>query len=250
LCNKFPRDPLSRHLQSRIQGKKYQELFLLFDERTIQHCNQKNQFDMKAIFRNKMAGMMIVGAVAIFASCNNSGSGEYDNGPKDSSSAKKNDTNDQPMMATAIISGVIADTPVNGTARFEKQSNGKVKMTLDLTIPSKANQTVAVHIHENADCGDNGKAAGGHWNPTNETHGEWGSAHFHSGDIGNIQLDGDGKAMKEMETDRWSIGRDSMTNILNHSIIVHGGKDDYTSQPSGNSGVRIGCGTIQSGTGM
>ena len=90
-----------------------------------------------------------------------------------------------------------------------------------------------------------GNEAHGHWNPTNKKHGKWGSDNFHSGDIGNIQLDANGKGSKELETDLWSIGGDSTTNILDKSVIVHGGVDDYTSQPAGNAGTRIGCGVIR-----
>ena len=147
--------------------------------------------------------------------------------------------------AEATINGTFADTAVNGTAKFEKEDNGKVKLELELTIPTKANKSVAVHIHEHGDCGDTAKNAHGHWNPTGAQHGKWGSASFHVGDIGNVKLDKDGKGKFEVETDLWSIGGgDEKKNILNRSIIVHGGVDDYTSQPSGNSGTRIGCGLI------
>ena len=59
-----------------------------------------------------------------------------------------------------------------------------------------------------------------------------------------MELDGDGKGSKTLETDRWTIGGDSTTNILNRSIIIHSGVDDYKSQPSGDAGNRIGCGVI------
>lgn len=146
--------------------------------------------------------------------------------------------------AEATISGTFADTTVSGTAKFEKLDNGKVKMELELTIPAKANKSVAVHIHEHGDCGDTAKNAHGHWNPTGAQHGKWGSASFHAGDIGNVKLDGKGKGKMDLETDLWNIGGDEKKNILNRSIIVHGGQDDYTTQPSGNSGTRIGCGLI------
>ncbi len=149
------------------------------------------------------------------------------------------------QSATAVVTGVFPDTTVNGTVQFDAQADGKVKMKLQLTIPAKANKSVAVHIHENGDCGDMGKAAGGHWNPTNAQHGKWGSASFHSGDIGNVKLDANGKGTMEMETDLWSLGGTAQKNILDKSIIVHGGEDDYTSQPSGNAGTRIGCGIIK-----
>ncbi|HEY1008313.1 MAG TPA: superoxide dismutase family protein, partial [Sphingobacteriaceae bacterium] len=67
---------------------------------------------------------------------------------------------------------------------------------------------------------------------------------FHSGDIGNVQLDGKGNGKLTLTSDRWSIGGDEKTNILNRAVIVHSGVDDYTTQPTGNAGSRIGCGVI------
>ena len=174
----------------------------------------------------------------VMASCNNSTSAGAGNTQGDSTTAKEK------KYAEAVISPTFSDTAVNGTIEFEQEDNGKVKMELQLTIPSKANKSVAVHIHEHGDCGDTGKNAHGHWNPTGSNHGKWGSGSFHSGDIGNVTLDSEGKGKMELETDLWSIGGDEKKNILNRSIIVHGGEDDYTSQPAGNSGTRIGCGLI------
>lgn len=158
---------------------------------------------------------------------------------KGSSSSK-----DQEGHAVAELSGTKPDTTVSGTVHFEQEGN-KVEMKLEISVPSKANQSVAIHIHEHGDCGDMGKGAMGHWNPTNQSHGKWGSSSFHAGDIGNINLDDKGNGKMELETDLWSIGGDSKTDILGKSIIVHSGVDDYTSQPSGNSGERIGCGVIK-----
>ncbi|OQP50251.1 superoxide dismutase family protein [Niastella populi] len=151
----------------------------------------------------------------------------------------------EPQMSTATIKGLKPDTAVSGMATFTKDGN-KVKMNLQLTIPSKANESVAVHIHENGNCGDTGMAAGGHWNPTNALHGQWGSSNFHLGDIGNVSLDASGNGSMELESDKWSLGEKSDMDILNKTIIVHSGTDDYSSQPSGNAGGRIGCGIIVS----
>lgn len=149
--------------------------------------------------------------------------------------------------ASAVLNGTQPDTTVTGTVRFHEE-NGKVKMTLDITVPKKANQSVAVHIHEHGSCGDMGKEAHGHWNPTKVNHGKWGAASFHRGDIGNVELNGEGKGTMELETDLWSINSpDTTKNILNKAIIVHGGKDDFKTQPTGNAGSRIGCGVITKG---
>ena len=145
--------------------------------------------------------------------------------------------------ASADLSGTKADTSLTGKCEFTRKEN-MVELVLILDVPKKANSTVAVHFHEHGDCGDSGKEAHGHWNPTNEDHGQWASSKYHSGDIGNIKLDKDGKATFTVKTDRWTIGGPEKTNILNRAVIVHSGVDDYTTQPTGNSGSRIGCGII------
>jgi Cu-Zn family superoxide dismutase len=147
-------------------------------------------------------------------------------------------------MAHADISATKADTSGSGPAEFSRKDDGTIELTLNLNFPAMANKTVAVHLHEHGDCGDEGKGAHGHWNPTNEDHGQWGSSAFHSGDIGNVELDANGSGSYTLATDRWTIGGDENTNILGRAVIVHSGVDDYTSQPAGNAGSRIACGVI------
>jgi Cu-Zn family superoxide dismutase len=149
------------------------------------------------------------------------------------------------VIAEASISGTKSDTAVNGTARFVQGGDGKVKLDLTVTIPVMANDTVAVHIHEHGDCGDAGMNTHGHWNPAGKPHGKWGTGDFHSGDIGNVVLDASGKGTASIETDLWTIGGDITKDVLGKAIIVHSGVDDYTSQPTGNAGSRIGCGLIE-----
>ncbi|WP_240618515.1 superoxide dismutase family protein [Pedobacter yonginense] len=148
-------------------------------------------------------------------------------------------------IATATLNETADNTKTIGTAKFYQQSDGKVKLELNIDFPSKADSTVAVHLHEHGDCGDMGMNTHGHWNPTKENHGKWGSSAYHSGDIGNIQLDGKGKGSVTVATDRWNITSGDSNSIVGRGIIVHGGTDDYTTQPTGNSGPRVGCGIIE-----
>lgn len=198
----------------------------------------------KASFKSTVTAMIAMSAFAI-VSCGNN---ETKTPGENSDTTAANQTGkDSGGNAEAILSGTQPDTTVTGTARFS-EDNGKVKMALDITVSKKANQSVAVHIHEHGNCGDMGKEAHGHWNPTKANHGKWGSASFHRGDIGNVNLNGEGKGTLELETDLWSIsGSDTTKNILNKAIIVHGGVDDFTTQPTGNAGSRIGCGVIKKG---
>lgn len=147
--------------------------------------------------------------------------------------------------AEAEITATKTDTTVTGKVIFDTTSGGKVKMGLEITVPSMAGKSVAVHIHEHGDCGNAGEAAHAHWNPTNEQHGKWGNSNYHSGDIGNVKLDRSGKGTMTLTTDRWTLGGSTDKNIIGKAIIVHSGMDDFKTQPSGNSGSRIGCGVIQ-----
>jgi len=107
--------------------------------------------------------------------------------------------------------------------------------------------THAIHIHEKADCSSpDGKSAGGHWNPTFQNHGKWGSKDgYHKGDIGNFEANDNGDGKITMKTDEWCIGcGDEAKDIIGKSIIVHQGIDDFVSQPSGAAGARVSCGGI------
>ena len=193
---------------------------------------------------------LIMASAIIFMSCNDNtdsttATTETTEAVKDTSHTV--DINNVPMVqhAEAALSAVYNDTAVNGTIKFDADSAGKVTMNLDINVPAKAGKTIAVHIHEHGNCADTAEAAHGHWNPTNAQHGKWGSSTFHSGDIGNIKLDSKGKGTLLVTTDLWTLGGTTDKNILGKSIIVHGGTDDYKSQPAGNSGTRIGCGVIK-----
>ena len=197
---------------------------------------------LKISFRNIFPAFFVMSAFAL-VSCGSNETSTVDE-KSDTTTVTDKVENETNATAEAVLSGTQQDTTVTGTVRFT-EDDGKIKMTLDITIPKKANSSVAVHIHEHGNCGDMGKEAHGHWNPTKENHGKWGSAPFHRGDIGNVDLNAEGKGSMELETDLWSIsGSDTTKNILNKAIIVHGGKDDFTTQPTGNAGSRIGCGVI------
>ena len=104
----------------------------------------------------------------------------------------------------------------------------------------------AIHIHEKSDCSAaDGSSAGGHWNPTFKKHGKLGEGEAHKGDIGNFTTDESGKGTITFTTDEWCIGcGDANKDIIGKGLIVHQGADDYTTQPTGNSGARVACSAI------
>lgn len=144
--------------------------------------------------------------------------------------------------ATAIITTKNSNN-VSGIVTFTEK-DGIVEMLAEIEGASEGNH--AIHIHAIGDCSaDDATSAGGHWNPTKEDHGAWGSAPFHRGDIGNISIDSNGKGSISRETNLWCLGcNDETKNIVGKAIIIHERPDDFLSQPSGAAGLRIGCGEI------
>ena len=132
---------------------------------------------------------------------------------------------------------------VTGNVTFT-ETNGKVTMKAEIVGLNEGNH--AIHIHAIGDCSaEDGKSAGGHWNPTDNNHGKWMEEPFHTGDIGNLVANAEGKGTIERETDLWCVNcEDESKNIVGKAIIIHEGPDDFSSQPSGAAGPRIGCGEI------
>jgi superoxide dismutase, Cu-Zn family len=101
------------------------------------------------------------------------------------------------------------------------------------------------HIHEKGDCSaPDGSSAGGHFNPTQAQHGNPTGPTHHAGDMLNIHSDAQGVAQVDVTAGGTTLHGDPGTDVLGKAIVVHEGPDDYTTQPSGNSGKRIACGVI------
>lgn len=133
-----------------------------------------------------------------------------------------------------------SNTDTQGTAKFT-QTGGSVEM--DLNVYKLTPGIHAVHIHETGDCSAaDASSAGGHWNPSTESHGKWGAGEHHMGDIGNLRADKTGAARLTFKTDKWCLGcGDTSKNIFGKALVIHADKDDFQTQPTGNAGGRVGC---------
>ena len=156
---------------------------------------------------------------------------------------KKNKSNANEIKIELILSAKSGSNATGNISFIEK--NNLVKMSANVKNLSPGIH--AIHIHEKADCSSNdGKSTGGHWNPTFENHGKWANNDgFHRGDIGNFQVNSSGQGKITFSTDLWCLGcKDDKRNIIGKAIIIHQGKDDFISQPSGAAGARISCSAI------
>ena len=75
---------------------------------------------------------------------------------------------------------------------------------------------------------------GNHYNPDNVPHPE------HAGDLPPL-LSNNGYAWMSFYT-----GRIDPNEVIGRSLVIHSMRDDFSSQPSGNSGDKIACGVIES----
>ncbi|ANM31793.1 hypothetical protein ABI59_22870 [Acidobacteria bacterium Mor1] len=145
-------------------------------------------------------------------------------------------------MASAEMAAK-SGSSLSGKATFVPEGD---QVTFTLFVEGVEPGTHAVHIHETGDCSaDDGTSAGGHWNPTGSDHGEWGGEAHHLGDLGNMEVGENGQGTLSLTTDAWSIGSGADNDIVGKSVIVHAVADDFTTQPTGAAGGRIGCGVIQ-----
>ena len=165
----------------------------------------------------------------------------------DTMDTRMNDQNEDNMDAAKSLTVNMeskSNSTATGTVTFT-QENGMVRM--EGNFKGLKPGTHAIHIHEKSDCSAaDGTSAGGHWNPTNQPHGKWGDEKgYHKGDIGNFEADSNGDGTVSMQTDEWCVGcADDNKNIVGKGLIVHEGKDDFVSQPSGDAGARVACGGI------
>ncbi len=146
--------------------------------------------------------------------------------------------------AIAHLKGSSLYPQLSGTVKFLKDPDGSWVEAELFGLPDFADATektaqigpFAFHIHQYDTCGerfgDNAfAAAGGHWNPESDPHGN------HAGDFPVLFSNG-GTAKMLFFTNRFF-----PEDVIGRSVVVHQSPDDYTTQPA-MGGVRIACGNI------
>jgi Cu-Zn family superoxide dismutase len=109
----------------------------------------------------------------------------------------------------------------------------------------KPDSEFGFHIHERGDCSaPDASSAGEHFNPANAQHGNPESGAHHAGDMLNAKSDGEGNAQVDVKATGVTLGGGQPNDVLGKAVVVHEKPDDYTTQPSGDSGARISCGVI------
>lgn len=155
---------------------------------------------------------------------------------------KYSDSVSRAPSAYAVMRGSEKYSGINGRVTFRRFGRGVLVTAEVRGLPYSDNpcgaRVFGFHIHEGDSCTGSVSApfsdAGAHYNPD-------GCAHpCHAGDLPPL-FGNHGYAYMSVFTDRFSI-----REIIGRTVIIHDMPDDFTSQPSGNSGSRIACGKIAS----
>ncbi|MBO5199597.1 MAG: superoxide dismutase family protein [Lachnospiraceae bacterium] len=144
-------------------------------------------------------------------------------------------------QAWARLAGSEEYPEIRGLVRFYQTMYGTVVVTEVMGLPNPAggcdSPIFGYHIHEGGDCGGNMSDPFAdsmtHYNPHDCPH------PYHAGDLPPL-FGAKGYAFAMGLTDRFQVDE-----IVGKTVIIHASPDDFTTQPSGNSGAKIACGVIQ-----
>ncbi len=143
--------------------------------------------------------------------------------------------------ARAHIVGSAGHPAIGGTVDFYSQFPGTVVIATLWGLPfdheACAQNILGMHIHSGTACGGKSGAepfsqAGGHFNPRDCPH------PAHAGDLPPL-FSCRGFAWTAVYTEGFTVDQ-----VMNRTVIIHSRRDDFTSQPAGDAGERIGCGII------
>jgi len=148
-------------------------------------------------------------------------------------------------QAAAVISGGQSNPDLSGTVRFYRTNEGVIVFAEISGLPHGDlpchGRVFGFHIHKGTSC------TGSMDDPFSDTMSHYdpnGCEHpYHAGDLPPL-FGNNGLALCAFLTDRFSVNE-----VIGKTIIIHDHPDDFTTQPSGNSGTKIACGVIQRRTG-
>lgn len=103
----------------------------------------------------------------------------------------------------------------------------------------------AAHFHEKGDCSDAAfKASGGHVHGAAPVvHGLLNPSATDQGDLPNLYAAADGRATAEFFTT--ALTMTELQDADGAALVIHARADDFTTQPIGGAGDRVGCAAIR-----
>ncbi len=152
-------------------------------------------------------------------------------------------TSTAPVQARSAVATLQAAQGSNaaGTITFTRRGNA---IDVNVNVRGLRPGGHGFHIHERGDCSaPDFTSAGGHFNPTAMPHGNPRQPSHHAGDLPMLTAPRSGTVRLTTRLSGVRLDQ-SDTGIVGRAVVIHADPDDYTTQPTGNSGGRIACGVI------
>jgi Cu-Zn family superoxide dismutase len=106
----------------------------------------------------------------------------------------------------------------------------------------------AFHVHAVGKCEPPFTSAGGHFNPGGRKHGIMAPEGAHAGDMPNLHIPASGDLAVEVLNAAVTLEKGKPNSLFGPqgtAVVVHAGKDDYKTDPTGEAGGRIACGVVK-----
>ena len=106
----------------------------------------------------------------------------------------------------------------------------------------------AFHVHAVGKCEPPFTSAGGHFNPGNKKHGLMAAEGHHAGDMPNLHIPASGELGLEVLNAGVTLEKGKPNSLFGPNgtaLVIHAGKDDYRTDPTGDAGGRIVCGVVE-----
>lgn len=146
---------------------------------------------------------------------------------------------------TAKASLKTADGKDAGTAMLTQTPSG---VLIALAVKGLPPGEHAFHVHAVGKCEPPFTSAGGHFNPAGKKHGMMAAEGHHAGDMPNLHIPVSGELTIEVVNADITLDKGKPNSVFDadgSAVVIHAGKDDYKTDPTGDAGGRIACGVIE-----
>jgi Cu-Zn family superoxide dismutase len=161
-------------------------------------------------------------------------------------------------LGLAVVAAAALPAAAQGAKAQLKSGDGKDAGTATLTqtpagvlialalkgVPAGEH---AFHVHAVGKCEPPFTSAGGHFNPQTKKHGLMAMDGHHAGDMPNLHIPASGELQVEVLNASVTLDKGKPNSLFGQNgtaLVIHAGKDDYKTDPTGDAGGRIVCGVV------
>jgi Cu-Zn family superoxide dismutase len=158
------------------------------------------------------------------------------------------------LLALATVSAAAQTAKANlKNAEGKEVGNATLTQTpagvlITLSVKSLPAGEHAFHVHAVGKCEPPFTTAGGHFNPEKKKHGMMATDGPHAGDMPNLHIPISGELAVDVLNAAVTLEKGKANSLFGPegtALIIHAGKDDYKTDPTGEAGGRIACGLVE-----